>query len=161
MRLAVLSDIHDNVTRLEEALTICRHEKIEICICCGDLGQLETLTKLAEDFRHVYLALGNADYGLLNKTGLFPDNVTWSEDVLIEEIEGKRIAVAHHDHEAKDLAQLEKFDVVFYGHTHTPWEKMVGKTILLNPGEVSGQFGQASFAIFDTDIMKAELKLLK
>jgi putative phosphoesterase len=161
MKLAVISDIHDNLLRLEEALSYCRHQKIEACICCGDIGQLDGLEKIANTFRNVYLALGNADYNLLNKTGLFPENIKWSEDVLNIEVDGLVIAIVHHDYKAKELAKLDKFDVIFYGHTHTPWEKKIGRTLLINPGETAGQFGPASFAIFDTDIMKAELKLLK
>jgi hypothetical protein len=160
MKIAILSDIHDNLARLEEALIICRHEKLDTCICCGDIGQMETLQALADNFRHVYLALGNADFGLINKTGLFPENVTWSEEVLEEEIDGQRIAIVHHDYKAKELANTNRFDLIFYGHTHTPWEKKINKTIILNPGEIAGQFGKASFAIFDTNIMKATLKIL-
>jgi len=161
MKIAVISDIHDNLVRLEEALNYCRHQKIETCICCGDVGQIDGIEKIADTFRNVYLALGNADYNLQNKTGLFPENIIWSEDVLDLELGGLKMAIVHHDYKAKDIAKSGKHDVIFYGHTHTPWEKKIEHTLLINPGEVAGQFGPASFAIFDTDIMKAELKLLK
>jgi hypothetical protein len=161
MKIAILSDVHDNLPRLEEALVICIHQKIETCICCGDVGQLETLAKISDTFRNVYLALGNADFNLLTKTGLFAENVIWDENILEVEIDGRNIAIVHHDYKTRELAALNKYDLIFYGHSHTPWEKKLGRTILLNPGEITGQFGQASFAIFDTESMKAELKLLK
>lgn len=160
MKIAVLSDIHDNLVRLEEALSYCRNKEIETCICCGDIGQIKGLEIIADTFRSVYLALGNADYNLLNKTGLFPESIIWSEDVLDLELDGLKLAIVHHDYKAKDIAKSEKHDVVFYGHTHTPWEKKVGHTLLINPGEVAGQFGPASFAVFDTETKKATLKIL-
>jgi hypothetical protein len=160
MKLAVISDIHDNIVRLSEALDICRRDKIETCICCGDIVQLETLQQISETFRNVYLALGNADYNLKSKMELFADNIDYSEEILEKEIDGLKIAIVHHDYKARDLAATGRYDIVFYGHTHTPWEKKIGSTILLNPGEVSGQYGKASFAIFDTETLKAKLFIL-
>ena len=160
MKIAVISDIHDNLVRLEEALGYCRNQKIETCICCGDIGEIEGLEIIASTFRNIYLALGNADYNLLSKTGLFPKNITWNEDVLDLELDGLKLAIVHHDYKAKDIAKSEKYDVIFYGHTHTPWEKRIGHTLLINPGEIAGQFGQASFAIFNTETKKATLRLL-
>lgn len=161
MKIAVISDIHDNIPRLEEALTICRHEKLESCICCGDVGNIETLAKLAETFRAVYLAIGNLDYHLKSQTGLFPENIEYNENILEEEIDGLNIAIVHHDYKARNLAKEGKYDVIFYGHTHTPWEQRIGKSLLLNPGEITGQFGRASFAIFDTETQKSKLIILK
>jgi len=161
MKIAIISDIHDNEVRLKEVLKIIKEENIKIGICCGDISRLETLIKMAKSFKKLYVALGNMDHNLKMQTELFPENVNaWEKngDFIIS---GKKIAIVHHDYIARDLAGENKYDLVFYGHTHTPWEKKIGKTILLNPGEVSGQFGQASFAIFDLSTMKAQLKLLK
>jgi hypothetical protein len=161
MKISIVSDIHDNTIRLNEAILASQKENVESCICCGDIGQLETLQILAGGFKKVYLALGNSDFGLLSKTGLFPENVIWSEGLLEMKIDGKKIGVVHHDYKAKELAKNSKFDFVFYGHTHTPWEKMIDSTTILNPGEVAGHYGQASFAIFDTRTNKAKLLLLR
>lgn len=160
MKLAVLSDIHDNQVRLEEALKICAKNKIEACICCGDVGNLATAQMIFDSFRNVYFALGNADFGLRDKTGLFPENVIFSENILEVELDSLRIAVVHHDYKTRALAESGEYDLIFYGHSHTPWEKKIGKTIILNPGEIAGQYGQASFAVFDTESKTAALKLL-
>ncbi len=160
MKIAILSDIHDNQTRLGEALTICAKEKIETCICCGDVGILATAQMIFDSFRNVYFALGNADFNLRGKTGLFSENVIYNEDFLEIKIDGLKIAAVHHDYKARSLAEAKRYDVVFYGHTHTPWKKKIKKTTILNPGEISGQFGRASFAIFDTKTQKAILKII-
>lgn len=161
MKLAILADIHDNEIRLHEALGIIKDEGIDIGICCGDIARLETLVIMAKSFKKLYVALGNMDYNLKMQTELFPDNVRAWEKAGELKIAGVKIAIVHHDYLARELAQEGKYDLVFYGHTHTPWEKKIRQTILLNPGEVSGQFGPASFAIFDLSTMKASLKLLK
>lgn len=161
MKIAIISDIHDNEVRLREALEICKTKSIEDCICCGDVQHFETLEMITDSFNKVYLAFGNGDYGISRNTGLIPENVEWNEKIQEISLANLKIAIVHYDHIAKKLANSDKYDVVFYGHTHTPWEKKVGNTILINPGEVAGQFGKASFAIFDTKSQKAQLFLLK
>lgn len=161
MEIAIFADIHDNEVRLKEALEIIKAEKIKIGICCGDISRLETLEMAAKPFQKLYVAFGNMDYTLKGQTELFPKNVIFSEKVLEINLAKRSIALTHNSRTARELAREGKYDLVFYGHDHTPWEKRVGRTILLNPGEVSGQFGPASFATFDLSTMKAKLKLIK
>jgi putative phosphoesterase len=161
MNIAIISDIHDNEARLKEALKIIKSEKIQNCACLGDVSRLSTLQMIANDIKKVYLALGNMDYTLKGQTELFPENVSFWEQVGEFKLAGKRIAIVHNDRAARTLASEGKYDYVFYGHSHTPWEKRLKDTILLNPGEISGQFGPASFAILDLSTMKARLMLLK
>jgi putative phosphoesterase len=161
MKIAILADIHDNEVRLAEALRITRKEKIGIGICCGDIARLETLQIMAKSFTKLYVALGNMDHNLKMQTELFPDNVFADSKIQKTKISGKTIAIVHHDYIAREIAKENKYDIVFFGHTHTPWEKKIGDTTILNPGEISGQFGPASFAIYDLSTMKARLILIK
>ena len=161
MKIAVFSDVHDNLVRWLEAVEIIKTEKVKIGICCGDIGELQTLETVAQSFKTLYLALGNLDYKIKDKTGLFPENVMSSPDFGEVELRGRKIAFAHNHYLGRQLAKSGKYDVVFYGHTHTPWEEKIGNMVLLNPGEISGQFGKASFAIYDLQNMKAELKILR
>jgi putative phosphoesterase len=161
MKIAIFSDIHDNHRRWEEAVRIIKKEKINIGICCGDVQTIETLETVARDFEEVYLALGNADYDIKIKTGLMPENVEWAEEVLEFELDGLRIGLVHNDFSADQAAKTQKYDIVFYGHTHTPWERIVGKTVVLNPGEICGRYGRASFALFDTKTLRSKLIILE
>lgn len=161
MKIAVYSDIHDNEARLEEALAIIKAEKVTVGICCGDISRLETLKSAAKGLKKLYVVLGNMDHNLKSQTEFMPENVVVFSETGCFKISGKNIAIVHNDRRAKELAGEDKYDFVFYGHTHTPWEKKIGHTTLLNPGEVSGQFGPASFAIVDLTTMKSRLKLLK
>lgn len=162
MKIAVLADIHDNMPRLEECLLDCKKRNLTTAICLGDISRLDTLERVSERFKKVYIALGNMDFNLKNQTGLFPENVTFfGEEGGEIEIAGKKIFIVHYDFLGKKAAETEKYDIVFYGHTHTPWEKKIKKTVFLNPGEISGQFGPPSFAVYDLSLMKAELVILK
>ena len=88
------------------------------------------------------------------------------------EFNNKKIGFTHFPDLAKKMAQSGKFDLVFYGHTHRPWDELVprsgvpfgsevGKSChMINPGELAGQFYKPSFAIYDTNSGKLELKIL-
>ena len=52
---------------------------------------------------------------------------------------GKKIAVVHYPEKARALAESGKYEMVFYGHTHKPWEERIGQCRLVNPGELAGQ----------------------
>ena len=82
-------------------------------------------------------------------------------DKIEVELGGKLIAFAHFPDMAKKLAQSGKFDLVFYGHTHRPWDEKVNKCHMINPGELAGQFNKPTFAVYDTDTEKLELKILE
>ena len=176
MKIAVFSDVHDNLLRWKEAAEIIKAEKIKIGICCGDIGDLNAVEEVAKSFETLYLALGNLDFELKhridsglgpndepnkNVTGLFPKNVVFAPDFGEVVLDKRKIAYVHNNRTAKQLAESGRYDIVFYGHTHTPWEEKTGNTLMINPGEVAGQFGRASFAIFNLKTLKAELKVLK
>lgn len=161
MKISIIADIHDNLPRLKEALKISKNEGVKKCICCGDISTLEIINLLSSSFEEVYIALGNMDFKLKNQLALFPENVIVDPSLLEIKINNLKIAIVHFDYKARQLAREGGYDLIFYGHTHTPWIETIGKTTLLNPGEVTGQFGRATFAIFNTRDMKSKLKLLK
>lgn len=163
MKLAVISDIHGNMAYLEKAKEIIDKRAIKIVICCGDIQTEESFFELDSWNQKVLLALGNSDYSLRQQLDLgiiWPEKLKYYLDYGVLNLVGKKIAFCHNDHLARKLAKDNKFDVVFYGHTHTPWEESINRTFLLNPGEIASQFGKSTFAIYDLKNMKAELILL-
>jgi len=59
------------------------------------------------------------------------------------------------------LAKNSKYDLIFFGHTHQPWEKKIGDCRLVNPGTLAGMFNKATFAVYDSKTDKLELKLVE
>ncbi len=76
-------------------------------------------------------------------------------------VEGVKIAFCHFPDQAKKLAESGKYDLVFYGHTHKPWEEVINGCRVINPGTLAGMFYKATFAVYDTESGKLELKLLE
>jgi hypothetical protein len=164
MKIAIISDSHDNLVNIEKMLAWVNKNKIDLMIHCGDLAAPSVMIKeLAPKFKGpIHFVHGNVADREINAE--LPDkfkHVTLHGDIGELEIDGKKIAFCHYPRQAEGLAETGKYDLVFYGHNHTPWEKITGKTKLLNPGTLAGMFNKATFAVYDTKTDKAELILLE
>ncbi|MCX6740889.1 MAG: metallophosphoesterase family protein [Candidatus Parcubacteria bacterium] len=183
MQIAIISDTHDNFATTEKALLWIKRHSIRTLIHCGDLCAPTFLTQfLAKKFPGaIHLVYGNVGdrKALEERVGSFP-NVEYHRDVGKIKIGSKKIAFTHLPAKAKELAQTGKYDIVFYGHTHRPWEDRIkikdsslglkilknrqpaAKSVrLVNPGTLAGMFYKATFAVYDPTTDKLELKILE
>jgi putative phosphoesterase len=151
MKIAILSDTHNNWPNFKKALEYIKKEKITMVLHCGDICNQEIMdkAKVFFDFGEIKFVGGNGDYNL----GL-PETLEFK-------FNSKNIAFAHIPDIAKKLAQSGKYDYVFYGHTHRAWDEIVKNTHFINPGELAGHFYKPTFAIYDTVSNQLELKILE
>jgi uncharacterized protein len=162
MKIAIISDVHNNITNLKKVLDYCAKNKIEKIICCGDLASLETLDFLNDNFSgEVYFAFGNMDEDHLNMLAFEHINKYKKTKVYKYfgeiEIANHKIAFVHYPNRARELAKNGNYGFVFYGHTHKPWEEIIGNCKLLNPGNVAGEIYPATFAIWNVEDNNFEL----
>jgi uncharacterized protein len=66
MKIAIISDVHNNETNLKKVLNYCEKKKIKKIICCGDLASDETLDFMADNFNppkggEIFYTFGNMD----------------------------------------------------------------------------------------------------
>jgi len=149
MRIAIVSDTHDNWPNFKKAIDWIKNEKISLILHCGDVCNKDTVDKAIKCFNGaIKFAKGNGDYGL-----------DFSDKIELE-LDNKKIFFCHFPDIAKKMAQSGKFDLVFYGHTHRPWDERVGECHMINPGELAGQFYKSTFAIYDTKKSSLELKIV-
>ena len=161
MKVAIISDVHDNIPNLKKVLGYCAENKIEKIICCGDLASLETLEYLTDNFKgEIHFTFGNMDDDYLKKY-FFKNNKFKKTKIFKEEgeleIDKKKIAFVHFPRIAKGLCRSGRYNFVFYGHTHKPWEEIIDGCKMLNPGTVAGQFYPATFATWNMGDDKFEL----
>ncbi len=166
MKIAIVADTHNNWANFKKAIEWIKKEKIQLILHCGDICNQEIINEAqklfegpasakASERQGIKYVKGNGDYGLD-----IPDKMEL-------EVGSKKIAFAHFPDMAKKLSQSGKFDLVFYGHTHRPWDELVPSRVgekschMINPGELAGQFYKATFAVYDTDTEKLELKILE
>lgn len=162
MKLAIISDIHDNILNLKKCLKICKDEEVKKIICCGDVGNFETLEYLSLNFPgEIFLISGNAetynekDINILN-------NINFQGLLGYCRLKNLYIGFCHRPIDIKELIKnsKHKLDYIFYGHTHKPWLDKKNNTTHINPGNLGGIYYQATFALFDLQSNNLQLKLI-
>ncbi len=151
MRIAVLSDSHDNIWRLKEAMP--HLQTAETVIHCGDLCSPFMIRRLGDGLKgkdlHVVWGNNDGDTFLISKVAAEFPGVHLHGPLAKLDLEGSRIAVNHYPELARGLAATGAFDIVCYGHDHTAHVEWVGECLLLNPGELMGMNGKSSLALIE------------
>ena len=164
MKIAIFADSHDNHPNLKKALDFCEKNKVTTIIHCGDLCQLISLISSwpKKLDAKVHFTHGNADYvdDINQQAKAFKIFKIYGQIGTIT-LENKKIAFTHHSTKAKELGETQKYDYIFYGHDHKPWEQTIGRTKLINPGTLAGMFYKATFAVLDLEKNKLELIILE
>lgn len=162
MKIAIISDTHDNIPNLEKCLSFLKKEGIKTLIHCGDVTTGETLKKLREKFEgKIFLSFGNME---INET--FSDIKDLKDIEIFEEfgkleIDNLKIGFCHMLNLAHQKCQEENFDFIFHGHTHKPWLEKIKKCVIANPGNIAGLFYKPTFAILETKDKKISLIILE
>lgn len=159
MIIAIVSDTHDNMANFSKVIGFLNMRGIATMLHCGDICNQATIDEAEKKFDgEIKFIRGNGDFGLYE----VPEKM----ELTLGE---KRIFLNHYPDIAKIAAESGKYDLVFYGHTHRPWlEEVVSPSTgsgrvcrLVNPGEVAGQRYKPTFALYDTETEKLELKILE
>ncbi len=152
MKVAIVSDTHDNISNFNKVIDFVKAQGITTMLHCGDICNQSTIEEAQARFGgQIVWVRGNGDSHLNH--GI--------EDTVEVDLGSKKAAMVHYPELAKKLAESGKYDMVFYGHTHRPWEEKVGNCRLVNPGEVAGQRYKPTFALYDSETEKLELKILE
>ena len=160
MKFLIISDIHDNLANLEKCVNWGRGQGMEKAICCGDVVNGETLACLSKSFKIIYLVRGNLEIYDELEVGQY-NNIKYLGRYGAFELGGKTIGLCHEPWHVKKVLGLKKCQIVFYGHTHEPWLEEKDGMTLVNPGTLGGVFNKASFAVWDGEANKLELKILE
>jgi len=172
MLVGIISDTHDNLLGLKKAINFFKENKIEMLIHCGDWISPFTLEFFDNEMKQLNIpvksVVGN-NPGDLKRTIMsnskMHNPIEWSKRVTLKlDIDNKKAIVYHGDdfELLEALIDCQKYDVVFTGHTHSPRNKVIGKTLVINPGSTSyaceGKIiNKASVAIYNSQTHKAKI----
>lgn len=158
MRIAIISDIHDNLWNLSEALNAIKDA--DALICCGDLCSPFVVDELTKFNKDIHIVFGNNDADLYRITAkaLKRPNCSVHGELFQAALDGKRFAVNHFDYLARPMAKSGDYDVVCLGHNHELEISHEGSCLLINPGPIMGaKFSSgrwedvsSSFVVYDT-----------
>ncbi len=158
MKIAILSDIHDNLWNLSSALNAVKDS--DVLICCGDLCSPFVVDELAKFGRDIHIVFGNNDADLYRITSkaLKKANCHVHGELFEAEFYGKRLVANHFDYLARPMSKSGDYDVVCFGHNHELEISQAGRCLLINPGPIMGaKFSSgrwedttATFVVYDT-----------
>ena len=165
MKIAVISDTHDNLITLKKALLWCNKNGIEELIHCGDVCNPKTFLIMSKLFKgKIHLVFGNCDFEkdkikTLQGKGKFKNIILYDlfGEILIDH---QKVYFTHRPN--KDLFEnlSHEKNYIFYGHTHMPYLEKLNNCLLVNPGNIAGISYRPSFAVWDTSLNSLSLKIL-
>lgn len=158
MKVAIISDIHDNLPKLRAALA--RAQEAEVLICCGDLCSPFVAKELGLGFQkpvHVVFGNNDGDRWRIGMNGAKYPHLQFHGEYVELELGGKSFSVNHFDPIGRAIAKGGAYDVVCFGHNHKFEVTPQGRTLIINPGEIYGGLtSHSTFVIYDTETGKAE-----
>jgi len=156
MILGIMADTHDNMMTLKKAVDYFNARKVQHVIHAGDFTSpftFRVLNSLNSGFTGIF-GNNDGDRLLLQKQS---EGKVYNQPHLLE-LASRKIIVMHEHHIIDALAQSSCYDLVIYGHTHTPDIRTIKNTLIINPGEASGWlYGKPTVAVADLSNMTAEI----
>ena len=154
MKIALISDIHDNAGNLVQALALAETAGCTHLICLGDMVHSATFRTLRTSWAFgIDLVFGNneRERTLFRKMAESFSNTTLHGDTGEVVLGGRHIYFTHMPERAQNALAAGGFDAVFFGHTHQVFNQVFGSTLAANPGEITGRGGTPTFGIYDTE----------
>ena len=163
MRILIASDIHGRIKaakRLEALITEYQPDRV---ILLGDYLYNGPRNGVPDD----YDPMGTAS--ILNKFAAITVGIRGNCDSRVDQtllrfrfedskvlfINGFRCDLIHGDLLTSDLLEVERGDVLMYGHTHVPMLKRVDGVVYVNPGSIAFPKGDypASYATMEDKLL--------
>ena len=150
MRVAIVSDSHNNIANLEKAVARANVEGCEQFFHLGDFTTGRTADTLAGFRGGIQCVFGNCDSDIqglkraLTRVGGEIDPPPFSF-----RLSEWRILLLHEPVGLEPQADTQNYDYIFYGHMHRVDHRRVGKTTILCPGESGSRNGNATLCIAD------------
>lgn len=161
MKIGIISDTHDDIDNVKNAIKIFNSNNVEYVFHAGDYvfpGIVLEFGNLNNDIKFIGV-LGNNDG---EKVGLANSFLSISGDLQWEFGEyklGKLLVGIYHGTNStltNSLIFCNRYDIFLYGHTHKKDTRKIGKTQVFNPGSAhtklqkdNSKYG-ASVIIYDT-----------
>ena len=170
MKVGVISDSHDRMPTLRQALAMFKRLKVGAILHAGDLvapfaAKLLNDPDLVGD-TPVFCIYGNNDGERAGLKKILPQIIDGPMRIELPTASGKsRIVVMHHFIDWLKPADLVGADVILTGHTHEPVNELKdmpntlsGKQLRLNPGECCGWVtDRCTVAVLDLDTLRADI----
>lgn len=132
MKIALVSDSHDNLYFIKKFLKDVEKRNVDLIIHLGDIISPFSAREFLKVEKKIIAIYGNNDGEQKGLSSLL-DIRPFPRELKIE----NKIIILYHD-PIFDEDKLDGIDFLFYGHTHKKYFYKKGNTTILNPGELCG-----------------------
>ncbi|MCL2686307.1 MAG: metallophosphoesterase [Candidatus Bathyarchaeota archaeon] len=162
MLIGIVSDSHDNILRIGQAVQMFNSQSVALVLHAGDYVAPFTIAEFKRLNCPLIGVLGNndGDHELLEKRFSETSNCTLHDRFTQIVQEDFRIGLLHGDETELLSVLIESgyFDFIVHGHSHVHSIKRRGKTLFINPGELCGYLTEKStIALLDTTTKEAQI----
>jgi uncharacterized protein len=165
MIIGIISDTHDRLPLIDEAVKQLNQMNVELVLHAGDYIAPFVVSSLKQLNAPLIGVFGNNDGDrelLKKKFAEFGADLRGRFAFVV--VDGLRIALLHGDNIEliRSLLELESHDILVSGHTHVPKTYRKGRTLVINPGEACGILsGKPTIAVLDTKTLEVKTIHLK
>ncbi|HOX39290.1 MAG TPA: metallophosphoesterase [Candidatus Brocadiia bacterium] len=153
MKIGVVSDSHDNLNAIADAVAALNERKVGMVIHAGDFVAPFALKAWMGVNAPLHAVYGNNDG---EREGLAAACPNIAGPILKLEVEGVKIVVIHNLAKLPDR-ERKAADIIVHGHTHRAEAIRRDGKLYLNPGESGGWLsGKSLMAILDVPSGKTE-----
>lgn len=155
MIIGIISDTHDNLPKIEKAIRFFNKQKVEFVLHAGDFIAPFTIAKFKSLSCNWQGVFGNNDGEKNGLSSISEGRI--KEDPLSIQLDNRKITLIH-DINKIDPQDLEKADVVIFGHTHKPEVRRQDDLLFINPGECGGWLtGKSTVALVDLMRLRCQI----
>jgi len=156
IKIGVISDTHDNIPKIKQAIEIFNKKKVSLVIHAGDIVSPFALIPFKELKAGFVSIFGNNDGDKLLLKERAEGRI-FHQPYKFEYFD-KKIVVMHEPDIVEELAISGYYDLIIYGHTHRAKIENINNTLIVNPGEAGGWlYGKATIAIIELENMVTEI----
>jgi hypothetical protein len=154
MKIGIVSDTHDNLDHVAQAVSVFESQGVDRVIHCGDIIAPFSATPFDSESFEFYAVRGNNDgeWALANVVEEFGTYLGECGRLTVDEVS---IAVYHGTNKLlrESLVDAGEYDYVFHGHTHERALESRGGTVRVNPGglPIPGADDDFHVATLDTE----------
>ena len=162
MIIGLISDTHDNLPQIEKAVARLNEAKTQLVLHAGDYVSPFVISKFKALNCRLIGVFGNndGDHDLLRKRFSETKNCEVRGRFAEINADGFAVALLHGDEIELLNALLNhgNFDAVVHGHSHANVSHSVGRTLVINPGEVCGYLtGRSTIGLLNTEKPEANI----
>ena len=169
MRILIAGDIHGRLSPAKTLGNLFLSYRPDRILLLGDYLYAGPRSALSPDYdpsgvasllskwgKKIIAIRGDCDSRADQKALSFP----MLEDCQVLDIDGFRVDLIHGDLLTSDIVEVERGDILMFGHTHVPVLKREDGVVYFNPGSVSfpKRGSPASFGVFESN--RLELRRL-